>query len=377
MEIQETYKIYQRSSYAGSTTVDVGIPSNSSWFFELEPTRFCLSTNLKECDIIPIFQSDFLEMQNKEVVNIIKDKIILGVGLFHTDDDQNLFEYPFADSWKKFTNKFLITETNLINQNEKVVNYDLLWNRQKLYFTEYHKINLQNTIWTYDASEKMFALSKIQKTNTAKRFLSATRVENNRQPLSDKKRQYYRKALTEVLKNTDNIFSDWSSTPIKILPPEEDIISEKNVFRTPDSLLNNPIWFPISNKLYSDTFVSVYIETLVKSSFTKVVTEKTFDPLIKGHFILPFGYCGLLKSIQSYGFELPSWINYDYDTEQDVDKRFQLFIEEFERLQSIDIKHFYEFFKKDYELLVHNRNVFFTRPYDTFYPSLIKALHHV
>ena len=113
MEIQETYKIYQRSSYAGSTTVDVGIPGNSSWFFELEPTRFCLSTNLKECDIIPVFQSDFLEMQNKDVIDIIKDKIILGVGLFHTDDDQILFEYPFANNWKKFTNKFLITETNL------------------------------------------------------------------------------------------------------------------------------------------------------------------------------------------------------------------------------------------------------------------------
>jgi hypothetical protein len=137
------------------------------------------------------------------------------------------------------------------------------------------------------------------------------------------------------------------------------------------------MWLPAANEIYEDTFISIYVETLIDSFHTRVITEKTFDPLIKGHFILPFGYCGIIEDIKSYGFRLPIWINYEYDYEVDPEKRFNLFIQEFERLQKIEIQQYYKWFEKDYDLLVHNRNVFFNRPYDLLYPSLVKALAYV
>ncbi len=365
METQETYKIYQASNDR-KTNYGIGIPQDSSWFFELESDRFILVTDLNEADIVPIFSHVFVESLNENIKKIIKNKIILGNGVFHTDNEFTLDGHPFHAGWKNFTQKLLMLETNLINKKNTTINYDLLWNRQKLYFTEYNRINLSNRIWTYNSTEKTFKLNTIEKTLYAKRFLSLNRILFDRGAFEKNRRQYYRYKLAKKLEDTDNIFSDWTIDPPRILDTEEQLQS------FPGSM-----WLPVANKIYENTFISIYVETLTNSFHTRVITEKTFDPLIKGHFILPFGYCGMIEDIKSYGFKLPTWINYEYDYEVDSEKRFNLFIQEFERLQNIEIQQYYKWFEKDYDLLVHNRNVFFNRPYDSLYPSLVKALAYV
>ena len=50
-------------------------------------------------------------------------------------------------------------------------------------------------------------------------------------------------------------------------------------------------------------------------------TEKTFTPMCKGHFVLPFGTPGTIAHLKSeYGFEFPHWIDYGYDNLPDVER---------------------------------------------------------
>jgi len=115
--------------------------------------------------------------------------------------------------------------------------------------------------------------------------------------------------------------------------------------------------------------VSVYTETLViKGRGVRSITEKTFDPLIQGNFILPFGYPGLIKDILSYGFKLPNWIDYSYDTVSDDDSRFDRYIESLKKLNDYSLDELFNMAKNDLNILEHNRSIFYSRPYS--YPLL-------
>ncbi len=47
---------------------------------------------------------------------------------------------------------------------------------------------------------------------------------------------------------------------------------------------------PPSNVYYNSSVLSIYVETLIYKGWhdTMCATEKTFTPLVKGHFIMPF-----------------------------------------------------------------------------------------
>ena len=125
----------------------------------------------------------------------------------------------------------------------------------------------------------------------------------------------------------------------------------------------------MANHYYNSSYISIYIETITTGVYTKTITEKTWDPLIKGHFILPYGYSGLVKDIQSYGFIIPEWIDYSYDQELDDHRRWEKYEQSVKRI----LKKFPEvdeLYQKDKTILEHNRNLFFTRPYDTLYDKI-------
>ena len=116
------------------------------------------------------------------------------------------------------------------------------------------------------------------------------------------------------------------------------------------------------NEYYLDSFVSIYAETLDWGD-TIMVTEKTWDPLIKGHFILPFGVCGLIQDIKSRGFVFPDFIDYTYSTIADDNRRWQSYQNEVRRLISLRLDQWQDLWDRNLSILHHNREVFFQRPY--------------
>lgn len=134
-------------------------------------------------------------------------------------------------------------------------------------------------------------------------------------------------------------------------------------------------WWPINNVYCRSTSVNIYIETLTYNhDKIRQITEKTWDPLIKGNFILPFGQCGLIDDLKKhYGFKFPRWIDYSYDSIGEDMLRWFAYLDSVKELLSNSPK---ELFRKkiaDKEILKYNREIFFKHRYKNAIPD---SLHY-
>lgn len=133
---------------------------------------------------------------------------------------------------------------------------------------------------------------------------------------------------------------------------------------------------PPHNEYYKNTFISIYGETIEYGN-SIAVTEKTFDPLIKGHFILPFSTTGFIQHLKNqYNFKFPDFIDYTYDTIKNNDLRYQAYHLEVKRLLGLDINVWRQHWNDNFESIIrHNQLVFHNKPYDRidFY-KLLKGI---
>jgi hypothetical protein len=120
---------------------------------------------------------------------------------------------------------------------------------------------------------------------------------------------------------------------------------------------------PPHNEYYKNTFISIYGET-IEHGPSIAVTEKTYDPLIKGHFILPFSCAGFIDHLLHLGFQLPDFINYEYDKQTDDQKRFDAYSAEVKRLLNLDLDTWREHWDNNLDIIRHNQSIFFDRDYD-------------
>jgi len=130
-------------------------------------------------------------------------------------------------------------------------------------------------------------------------------------------------------------------------------------------------FLPIHNAYYENSVVSIFTETIVTTllddpnvttRFLQKVTgltEKTFMPLIKGHFILPFGHQHLVTTLQQdYLFQFPSFIDYSYDSEPNDLIRYHLFKQEVARVLNTEPSQLFKEKVLNKHILERNRNLF-------------------
>ena len=95
------------------------------------------------------------------------------------------------------------------------------------------------------------------------------------------------------------------------------LLSNRDTYNDFDVLGVNGWGFsPPHNDYYDTSAISIYVETLIyhEEHMTTCITEKTFTPMCKGHFVLPFGTPGIIDHLKlEYGFEFPEWLDYKYD----------------------------------------------------------------
>jgi hypothetical protein len=309
-----------------------------------------------------VFLNTIIKIKN---LNLRPEQKLLIFDVFHINDmrdDQAAYSYTRDILQKEIPNEFAIIHTNFANPLE--IKYDFLWNRQKIYFTDYNYIDLSYRTYTNNSDARNFQLTKIQKTNESycelKKFLCPIRTYPQ---YDDQPRIQYRKRLREFIEKYSN--EGYYSNPHcgTILP------SENN---KPEINLIEGGWYPIANSFYNKTFFSIYVETLTRGypNSYRSITEKTWDPLIKGHFILPFGYKGLIDHIRSYGFHLPDWIDYSYDQIEDHEERFEKFLASAEKLMNYSTIELMNLYNRDRWMLVMNRDLFWTRPYDSLHDKV-------
>jgi hypothetical protein len=213
----------------------------------------------------------------------------------------------------------------------KIIQWDFMWNRIKAYYTESvpcdKLLHHYNGPGQYNLPQLDFDKSK------SKVFLSPCGREYG-----------YR---TRLYNDVCNYTSGYLSNRTRGIFLEERHIT--GAFK------------PIPEEFYANSYFSVYVESNVTKTELIHVTEKSFEPLIKGHFILPIANPGTVQRIRDLGFKLPDFIDYSYDTEQDTDTRYNMVMTEFKRLLDLDWPARYAQHRKDLEF---NQTCINVIPYD-------------
>jgi hypothetical protein len=299
--------------------------------------------------------------------------VLVLLEIFHMDHHMS-YEY-YSTCAKAFftplTKKVLVVHTNLsIRNNPMMVFYDHMIDRQKLYCTEYDEnLRLNGRVWTYGCTKEMFELRPINKTRF-KKFLGLMRVYHPGPADSEPSpRMGYRTIIKKLLSDSGDAFVSDSNASAAFLPHG----ATPGILDTICSKTRGS-WFPVSYVYYDSSVVSVYTETLVHNMHGKasMVTEKSLDPLLRGNFILPFGYTGLIKDILAYGFRLPQWIDYSYDSIEDNEERFAAYLSSLNNLIGIPAETMYQYGLSDYDILKHNREVVYNTPF--MYPLLAEKI---
>lgn len=363
--------------YTGSEeilTPLLGVVGNNDLPFHLEKDRWEFVSSVQEADVIPLVlpspinylnwnKSITLQDQLDYMSSVAKDKIILIMMHTHISDtthDVTLdgVRSKYLDHFNKVftvsTNSSLLHTGNLYN--------DFCFNFVKAYFTEYDKFDLvTNRLWSKNCTKLSYVLAQLKPFSATKRFLIPNIIRK-----TNEYKEFARANLAKKIIEADCFFSDFPNK-IVLLPEEKSHYCLNSHSSTGVGFL------PISNHYYNESIVSVYVETITKhdvhsSNFVNGISEKTFIPLLKGHFILPFGYPGIIRDLKEvYGFRFPEWIDYSYDSVYNEDKRLKMFLSSMNDLRKISLRALTDLANNDMEIRKHNRRIFYSREYDSLY----------
>ena len=214
----------------------------------------------------------------------------------------------------------------------KIVQWDFMWNRTKSYYIE--NISAKLTLHQYSWDRYHLFDINFDKPRSRK-FIS----------LKGRELGPYRESLYQHVCN----YSDQGYISNRA----------KGIF-----LESNPVsgvYTPIPIRFYQDSYFSVYVESNVTTTNLMHLTEKTFEPLIKGHFILPLTNPGAIDRLKDLGFEFPKFIDYKPTQYSSTQDRLSWVKTELNRLLSIDLADAYN---ESRDLLLHNQECIHTIPYD-------------
>lgn len=339
-------------------SIGPNVGTKATLFFEMDP-RWEIVENTGQAKIYVTNNSDSNLTEATKFYR--RRQVILFLAISHISEGMGTrFNRDIKDVFKSVTDKVIVMHTNLQHQPDNMVYFDHWVDIQKLYCTDYDRgIALHSRLWTTACSKETYALHPINKIHYYNKFLAPMRIYDLAGADSDEHtRMFFRRKLKDVLGQIGNTHTGDGAL---MLPNglNADVLME----------LNRPFggcWYPVSHAYYDSSFVSVYTESLVSSLSGQVsmLTEKTFDPLIRGNFVLPFGYSGLIQNIRDYGFQLPDWIDYSYDLIKDDLDRFDAYINSLHKLNKYSVGELYHLTQRDMGILEHNRGVFFNRQYD-------------
>jgi hypothetical protein len=195
----------------------------------------------------------------------------------------------------------------------KIIAWDFMWNRYRSYYTE---IIPHNTLYLHHyAGPSAYQIPKLDfKQSRNKKFLSMTGREFG-----------YRTNLYQAVK-------DYS----------EGYVSNRSRGVTLEGRPIAGAFEPVPNKFYEDSYISIYCESNFLRTDLIHITEKTYEPLIKGHVILPFSNPGTISRLKSMGFLMPNFVDYSFDNIQDPQQRFDAVLDQFKNLLMQNLHRLYQ-----------------------------------
>jgi hypothetical protein len=278
----------------------------------------------------------------------------------------------FLEIWHNFENQADIIKfqhdnniTNIISpkieSNPNIIFNDFLFNRTKAYYSQF-PFRSNTKKWYYNNQLGYLIPNDFLSENKNKIYVAPNKNHLGRIIK-------YRPQIAHLLnKNYRHLgyIGNITDDPSLVLHPHDNwpfytnIQAVENIKVQPSGIAG---YSPPHNEYYKNTFISIYAETIEWGN-TIAVTEKTYDPLIKGHFILPFSTSGFIAHLKFLGFEFPGFIDYSYDNITDDKIRFEKYQDEIHRLLSISVDQWRVYWDENFKTIRHNQLVFCEKPYD-------------
>jgi hypothetical protein len=270
----------------------------------------------------------------------------------------NNYNFIWQDVLSKITHHNIVCVTNnrLLHLDLpiglKIVFNDFVLNRTKLYYFDQNKIlksqqeYSKSRFWLY-AGPDNYQLTELRPNKAIdKIFLSLTRTLPN-----------FRRLVVEYLIHHHN---------------NKGYIGCHELGRFIDSNYTEG-FCPVPDQYYNKTFAAIYCESTSLDRNIFHATEKTFEPLLKGIFILPYSNTNFVKNLQTfYGFKMPTLIDYAYDSVYeemlDVDpanKKVLMYLESIDKLCNLDVEYAVDYYTENFDIIKHNREVIASIPYST------------
>lgn len=339
--------------------------------FHFEREKYVFTETIEEADIIPLILPPFdektttVQQQLEFIGSGYKDKwLIIMMHTHASDSATNTFLLSCLEKYD--TKKTLLVSLAQIDHPNYIYN-NFCFNLVKAQYFDYNDHYWGNP--PYDmrlfvewCGKESYELRDIKTLKSGKKFLvpNITRLPGETEFLGS--RNIFRIKLQKYLNHTDCYYSD-TNNGIYLLPQENKLFPELD--------LKRPGCIPIHNGYYEDTIISVFVETITTSwSNLRVISEKTYIPLVKGHFILPFSYPGIVKDLKEQGFKFPDWIDYSYDNIVDDEERFNKFIDIFMSLRQTPLDVLLNYANNDQDLRFHNRSIFKNSKYHSLYDQI-------
>mgnify|MGYP007090085758 CR=1 FL=1 len=372
---------------------DQGVPfqyiyNYKNLFALVEQDKWEFVSDIAQADVIPIHFSstgpEMIEKVRKFKELIRPDQIAIFMYLYNADNHLTgeFFRSENFAAVRECADRVLLIHTNNYDDgiDPKYIFHDIMWNREKYYMCGDlpEDFDIHGQRWTNNMSREAYTYGPINKEfdQNNKKLLCLNRLYTFGEHF--KLQRSIRTRLKEVL---------WNRPDIYISDPGSGVFFETNGWENRPAELNENFdptnssgtWYPVADKYYNTSYVSVIIESVVQPAISVdqpvyCITEKTFDPLLKGNFILPFSTPHYIKKLREwYGFKLPDWIDYSYDDIEDVDKRMDAFLQSVEKVYSLSIEELHHLYLKDKHLLDFNQSLFETRPYDSLHDKVLRS----
>lgn len=325
-------------------------------FFDMNGQDYQITSDLKEKNIDINLNNHFY---THNFNNDIQAKIKLGLNVFFSGNNIN---------YTTLNDKIYYITIKFFDQYKTNVFYlDWVFNLVKAYYFDFKfSHNTNKFIW----KNKAYKIPKETNPERKNKIFISTNFTNQK--------KIYRPLIANFLRQYEYCghlsYNDGNNS--KILVPHYIFPKFKNIDELESKVDCRKIYSiiqqknirlgfsPIHNLYYENSFLSIFGETCeVGHGYTP--TEKTYDPLIKGHFILPFSNSGYINHLKKIGFKFPKFINYEYDFIENDDLRFKMYTEEIERLLNLPIKKWKQEWQENFEIISYNQNIFYYRPYET------------
>jgi hypothetical protein len=329
---------------------------------DLPDSQMFFDINGQDYDMFhsPVDNVDIL-LTNHNLQVDYPSKIKVSLEIWHNYENQ--FDKLLSKLENTNNNSYIITNVHKPNEsyNSNIIFIDFLFNRTKAYYLQF-PFKLNTTKWYFSNQLGYIVPDNFLAENKRKIYIAPNKNHLSR---TIKFRPQIAQLLNSNYKNLGYV-GNITDDPSLVLHPHDNwpfhssIESVENIRVQPLGIAG---YSPPHNEYYKNTFISIYAET-IEWGKTIAVTEKTYDPLIKGHFILPFSSCGFITYLESLGFVLPKFIDYSYDTVSDDDIRFQKYQDEIHRLLSISLDDWRMHWTENLRILRHNQLIFHEKPYD-------------